>query len=359
MDARGLGRGRGARAPRRGGERRTGGARRPTCCSTCSIASRSRRRAASSTTSYWIDEPAAPTTIAAGDAPALRANRDRIERFAAGAARPGPRATRRRSGGRPPRCAQEQGLMGGLGAQPPFPLGLHRHASNAIVVSPEFSATRPSDPARRPADRARRAELLLGGRPPRRRLRGRGRDRAGGARRADRARPELRHDAHLRASTTRSTPTSRSSIPPIPGATASGDGGSPSSAAWRRSRSRARATSPSRCCAASTARSSSSIATAGVAFSRRAAFRGHELESAAAVLNLGRVRSLRDFRRLADRMSMSFNFHYADDAGNIAYFHRGAPAPPPAAHRSAPAARRQRHDGMARHRSAPHACPPS
>src|SRR5262249_35587043 len=71
----------------------------------------------------------------------------------------------------------------------------------------------------------------------------------------------------------------------------------------------------------------------GVAFSRRAAFRGHELESAAGLLNLGRVRNLADFRRLADRMWMSFNFHYADDAGNIAYLHRGAlprrPPPPP------------------------------
>src|SRR5262249_31676548 len=38
----------------------------------------------------------------------------------------------------------------------------------------------------------------------------------------------------------------------------------------------------------------------GLAFSRRAAFRGHELESAAALLSLGRVRSLREFRRLAD-----------------------------------------------------------
>jgi penicillin amidase len=61
----------------------------------------------------------------------------------------------------------------------------------------------------------------------------------------------------------------------------------------------------------------------GLAFSRRAAFRGRELESAAALLSLGRVRNLREFRRLADGMSMSFNFHYADTAGNIAYFHRG------------------------------------
>src|SRR4029077_8936359 len=36
---------------------------------------------------------------------------------------------------------QEQGLMGGLGARPPFPIGLHRHASNAIVIAPDFSAT--------------------------------------------------------------------------------------------------------------------------------------------------------------------------------------------------------------------------
>ncbi len=62
---------------------------------------------------------------------------------------------------------------------------------------------------------------------------------------------------------------------------------------------------------------------AGVAYSRRAAFRGLELDSAAAVASIGRVRNLRDFRRLADRMALSFNLHYADDAGNIGYFHRG------------------------------------
>src|SRR5207244_11536511 len=37
----------------------------------------------------------------------------------------------------------------------------------------------------------------------------------------------------------------------------------------------------------------------------------------------GFVRTLEDFRRLADRVSVSLNFHYADAAGNIAYFHRG------------------------------------
>jgi penicillin amidase len=70
--------------------------------------------------------------------------------------------------------------------------------------------------------------------------------------------------------------------------------------------------------------------TEGLAFSRRAAFRGRELASADAVLSMGRVRSLHDFRRLADRMAMSFNLHYADDAGNVGYFPRGAlPRRPP------------------------------
>src|SRR5262245_8681355 len=61
----------------------------------------------------------------------------------------------------------------------------------------------------------------------------------------------------------------------------------------------------------------------GVAFSRRAAFRGREIASAAAIVHLGFARSLADFRRLADRVAVSLNFHYADTADNIAYFHRG------------------------------------
>ncbi|HTC23950.1 MAG TPA: penicillin acylase family protein, partial [Gemmatimonadales bacterium] len=61
----------------------------------------------------------------------------------------------------------------------------------------------------------------------------------------------------------------------------------------------------------------------GVAFSRQAAFRGKELQSAAAITRLGFVRRLRDFRQLADQVSVSLNLHYADTAGNIAYFHRG------------------------------------
>src|SRR5262249_14003592 len=68
----------------------------------------------------------------------------------------------------------------------------------------------------------------------------------------------------------------------------------------------------------------------GLAFSRRAAFRGHELESAAALLSLGPVRSRRESRRLAAGMSMSFNFHSAARAGNIGYSHRGRlPRRPP------------------------------
>src|SRR5262249_24254405 len=87
-----------------------------------------------------IAEPAAPTTIAPGEAPPIRANRSRIARFAAdqlALIRSHAAAIRHAAAS----LRQEQGLMGGLGGQPPFPLGLHRHASNAIAVGPAFSAT--------------------------------------------------------------------------------------------------------------------------------------------------------------------------------------------------------------------------
>ncbi|HYR96867.1 MAG TPA: penicillin acylase family protein [Candidatus Binatus sp.] len=61
----------------------------------------------------------------------------------------------------------------------------------------------------------------------------------------------------------------------------------------------------------------------GLAYSRKAAFSGKELSSAAALIGVGFVHDLRAFRRLADRVAVSLNLHYADDAGNIAYFHRG------------------------------------
>jgi penicillin G amidase len=62
---------------------------------------------------------------------------------------------------------------------------------------------------------------------------------------------------------------------------------------------------------------------AGLAYSRRATFRGKEMSSAAALVETGFVRSLAQFRRLADRVAVSLNLHYADDAGNIGFFHRG------------------------------------
>src|SRR5262249_31559372 len=68
----------------------------------------------------------------------------------------------------------------------------------------------------------------------------------------------------------------------------------------------------------------------GVAFSRRAAFRGHELESAAAVLNRGRRRRGRVFPSRADRMALPSNPPYGDAAETTASFPRGArPRRPP------------------------------
>src|SRR5262245_53612948 len=61
----------------------------------------------------------------------------------------------------------------------------------------------------------------------------------------------------------------------------------------------------------------------GVAYSRRAAPRGQEMSSAATLVEIGFVHNLREFRHLADRVASSLNLHYADTAGNIAYFHRG------------------------------------
>jgi penicillin amidase len=63
---------------------------------------------------------------------------------------------------------------------------------------------------------------------------------------------------------------------------------------------------------------------AGVAFSREAAFRGRELAAAAAIANLGFVDSLKRFDALTRNVAPSLNLHYADTEGNIAYFHRGA-----------------------------------
>ena len=64
--------------------------------------------------------------------------------------------------------------------------------------------------------------------------------------------------------------------------------------------------------------------TAGVAFSRQASFRGRELEAAAAIVNMGFAHSLKEFDAFTRRVAPSLNLHYADADGNIAYFHRGA-----------------------------------
>jgi penicillin amidase len=276
----------------------------------------------------WIDEPAAPTTIAAVDTPARRANRDRIERFATAQldlVRTHAAAIRRAAAS----LRQEQGLMGGLGSQPPFPLGLHRHASNAIVVSPEFSATGhpillggPQTGLDVPSffwevglhDGSYEAEGVIAPAGPGV-LIGRGRNFA----------------MTLTSGIDDAVDTYVEVLDP------QDPGRYRFKGRWKRFARRLETFKVA-------GQGDVTIEVlrtvhgpvffvdrdGGLAFSRRAAFRGHELESAAALLSLGRVRNFRDFRRLADGMSMSFNFHYADTAGNIAYFHRGRlPRRPP------------------------------
>jgi penicillin amidase len=275
---------------------------------------------------YWIDEPAAPTTIAAADAPPLRANRDRVTRFAQlDFIRAHATAIRNAAAS----LRQEQGLMGGLGGHPPFFLGLHRHASNAIVVSPDFSATGhpillggPQTGLNAPSffwevgfhDGEYEAEGVIAPAGPGV-LIGRG--------------PHFAMT--LTSGIDDAVDTYLETLDPA----------DPNRYRFRgrwvpfERRTEVIHVSGQEDVAFDVLRSRHGpvcfldVAN-GVAFSRRAAFRGHELASAAAVLNLGRVRSLKDFRRLADGMFMSFNLHYADDAGNIGYFHRGAlPRRPP------------------------------
>ena len=278
---------------------------------------------------HWIDERAAPTTIAASDAPPLRANRDRIARYAPAQldlVRRYATAIRHAAAS----LRQEHDLMGGLGAHPPFPLGLRRHASNAIVVSPGFSTTGhpillggPQTGLDAPSffwevgfhDGSYEAEGVIAPAGPGV-LIGRGRH----------------FGMTLTSGIDDAVDTYVELLDPAD------PGRYRFRGRWRpfQRRSETFMVSGGSSVTLEVLRSVHGPVffvdrDAGVAFSRRAAFRGHELESAAAVLNLGRVRNLADFRRLADRMAMSFNFHYADDAGNIAYFHRGAlPRRPPA-----------------------------
>jgi penicillin amidase len=87
---------------------------------------------------FWVDDPAAPTTIAAGEAGVT--DRDRIERFAASQLElvRTQAATIRRAAAA---LRAEQGILGGLGARSGIPVPLHRHASNAIVIGPALSAS--------------------------------------------------------------------------------------------------------------------------------------------------------------------------------------------------------------------------
>jgi len=60
-----------------------------------------------------------------------------------------------------------------------------------------------------------------------------------------------------------------------------------------------------------------------VAFSHAYAHRNLELLSAANWLRMAQATDLDQFKTLVDGMSMSFNFNFADNQGNIAYFHAG------------------------------------
>ena len=60
-----------------------------------------------------------------------------------------------------------------------------------------------------------------------------------------------------------------------------------------------------------------------VAFSHAYAHRNLELISAANWLRMAQATNLDQFKTLVDGMSMSFNFNFADNQGNIAYFHAG------------------------------------
>src|SRR5262245_11695744 len=260
---------------------------------------------------YWIDDPAAPTTIAPADG--TTTNDDQVERFAS------PQLDFLRAHAASVRSAAtslraEQGLLGGLGA--------HRHASNAIVVGPALSAT--GHP------------LLLGG--PQTGLNapnffweiglhgggyegegvtapagpgvliGRGRKFAMSITSGildnidtfvevlDPADPER----YMFQGTSRPFDHRVETFHVAGGADVTLD-------VRRSAHGPVFFHDPE----------------GGVAFSRQASFSGKEISSAAALVNLGFVRNLRDFRRIADRVAASLNLHYADRAGNIAYFHRG------------------------------------
>jgi penicillin amidase len=61
----------------------------------------------------------------------------------------------------------------------------------------------------------------------------------------------------------------------------------------------------------------------GAAFSRRYSTRDRELASSATWLRMSQTTTLAEFEALVDQIDLSFNYFFADNSGNIAYFHAG------------------------------------
>src|SRR5438034_1838928 len=259
---------------------------------------------------HWVEDPAAPTTIAEG---ATAADPDRVVRFAArqfDLVRMHAASIRRAAAA----LREEQGVMGGL--------GVRRHASNAILVGPELSAS--GHP------------LLLGG--PQTGLNvpsffweiglhGGGYDAEGVVAPAGPGVLIGRGRSFAMTITSGILDNIDTFVEFL-------DPARPDHYLFR-GRSRA------------FERRTETFAVAGqpavtlevlrtihgpvffidreerLAYSRQAAFVGKELESAAAPGALGFVGNLHQFERLANHVAVSLNLHYADAAGNIAYFHRG------------------------------------
>jgi penicillin amidase len=267
----------------------------------------------------WIEDPAAPTTIPAGER--TPRDPDRVERFA-----PAQMALLRAHADAIRRAAaslrQESGLLAGLGGGLGLPVGGQRHASNAVLIAPSFSATG--------------APILLGGPQVALNapnfvwevgLHGGGYEAEGVI--APAGPGVLIGRFHDFAMTITSgimdnVDTFVETIDPA----------HPDRYLFR-GRSRPFERRAETFAVAGGPDVTTEVLrtvhgpvffvdrAAGVAFSRRAAFSGRELATGAAILRLGMAHDLRQFRRLADRVAMSLNLHYADAAGNIAWFHRG------------------------------------
>lgn len=61
----------------------------------------------------------------------------------------------------------------------------------------------------------------------------------------------------------------------------------------------------------------------GAAFSHKSSLRDRELSSAANWLRMAFASDLTEFKALVDGIDASFNYHFADNSGTIAYFHAG------------------------------------